>query len=95
MGLTKVFGFFVSDMHASARGGHLALINATASDDYRNASIIARYSKDSIDKVFTNVFLEYDVRDEGREGDINYFINFIESFKTSNKITSLGKVLVI
>lgn len=81
---------FTTDIATSARGGYVALMNVSASEDYRNASMLFSYADNGEEKVYTNVFTEWETVDGGKEADVHYYIQFNESFDVPGGFLSWG-----
>lgn len=81
---------FTTDVSASARGGYMASMNASASEDFKNASILFSYMDNGDEKIYTNVFAEWEVANGGKEADVHYFVQFNESFNTPGAFTTWG-----
>jgi hypothetical protein len=84
---------FTSDIHSTVRGGYIGVVNVSASDDYRNASLIAQFSKDYVNRVYTNAFVSWELQDLGHRGDVNYWVKYVESFDNENNFTSSGNIV--
>jgi hypothetical protein len=81
---------FTTDVAASARGGYVALMNVSASEDYRNASMLFSYADNGDEKIYTNVFTEWEVGNGGKDADVHYYVQFNESFNTPGAFTTWG-----
>ena len=82
---------FDSQYVAMLRGNYVAQGNMTASEDFRNASMLVVYSEDAVEKVRTNAFTTWETSSRGGpSADVSYSIRFEEYFENPGNFNSSG-----
>jgi hypothetical protein len=71
---------FATDFEAVFRGGYSFTANASASNDFKNASILFNYYEDSDRLLHGNVFTSWSFPNHGSEGDLYYSLRLSEEF---------------
>jgi hypothetical protein len=73
---------FTSDASVFIRGGYLAIGNVSVSEDFRNASLLFKYSESDVSRIYANILTFWETVSFS-EGDVNYVLEFSESINDS------------
>jgi hypothetical protein len=83
---------FASDFEAHFRGGYLFTANASASNEFKNASLLLDYYESSNHPLHGNAFSSWSFPTASSQGNIAYSIHFAEAIGSSGDLISGGEV---